>query len=317
MEAACESGRHAVNAILDHYIWVQTDGRDRRGNTTLGWKFPYGFLDQNLSSPIRLPTPAGDYCYVFDIENREPADTRALRTLDSKYYEESLPHPLDTPAPHLVGIPPSCSPPLTGGNHMSAPSPDYYQQMLACLQVWRDLLERSAAATARSPFPGALEMPFMPGMPFMSPGMPAIPPMPGMPPMPPTVPLPPSPSDYTQQLFGYLQASRRHGRPRITSSRCPKAMEPSSPVQTISAIHSYKRIRPLPRVTKVIKRCSTFASGPTTVTASARPTQSSTSPTRVPRTVGSPFRAAIDRAVPKAVPVAAPRSLFKNAGQTP
>lgn len=26
MEAACESGRHAVNAILDHYIWVQSGG---------------------------------------------------------------------------------------------------------------------------------------------------------------------------------------------------------------------------------------------------------------------------------------------------
>ena len=73
MEAACESARHAVNAILDHYIWVESGGLDRREKTTaLGWEFPYGFLDQGLSSPIRLPTPAGDYCYVFDIENREP-----------------------------------------------------------------------------------------------------------------------------------------------------------------------------------------------------------------------------------------------------
>ncbi|MDT5146218.1 MAG: hypothetical protein QOC58_863, partial [Mycobacterium sp.] len=95
MEAACESGRHAVNAILDHYIWVESGGLDRREKTTLNWEFPFGFLDQGLSSPIRMPTPAGDYCYVFDIENREPADTRALRTLDSHYCERSLPHPLD------------------------------------------------------------------------------------------------------------------------------------------------------------------------------------------------------------------------------
>jgi uncharacterized protein with NAD-binding domain and iron-sulfur cluster len=108
MESACESGRHAVNAILDHYIWVESGGLDRREKTpALYWEFPYGFLDQGLSSPVRMPTPAGDYCYVFDIENREPADTRALRTLDSKLCERSLPHPLDTPAALSFGAPPS------------------------------------------------------------------------------------------------------------------------------------------------------------------------------------------------------------------
>lgn len=103
MEAACESGRHAVNAILDHYIWVGTGGADRREHSTLDWRFPFGFLDQTLSSPIRMPTPAGDYCYIFDLENREPADTRPLRNLDSRYATESLPHPLDAPAPPHAG----------------------------------------------------------------------------------------------------------------------------------------------------------------------------------------------------------------------
>jgi NAD(P)-binding Rossmann-like domain len=105
MEAAGESARHAVNAILDHYIWVQSGGVDRRENTTLDWRFPYGFLDQGFSSPIRMPTPAGDYSYVFDIENREPADTRSLRVLDSEYCQQSLPHPLDTPAAFPVDAP--------------------------------------------------------------------------------------------------------------------------------------------------------------------------------------------------------------------
>jgi uncharacterized protein with NAD-binding domain and iron-sulfur cluster len=105
MEAACESARHAVNAILDHYVWVQSGGLDRREETTLGWRFPYGFLDQGLSSPVRMPSPAGDYCYVFDIENREPADTRALRALDAQYWQESLPHPLDAPAAFPAGFP--------------------------------------------------------------------------------------------------------------------------------------------------------------------------------------------------------------------
>ncbi len=96
MEAACESARHAVNAILDHYVWVESGGVDERENTTLPWRFPYGFVDQGFSSPVRMPTPAGDYCYIFDIENREPADTRPLRILDSQYFQQSLPHPLDT-----------------------------------------------------------------------------------------------------------------------------------------------------------------------------------------------------------------------------
>lgn len=116
MEAACESGRHAVNAILDHYIWVESGGLDRREHDPLRWEFPYGFLDQGLSSPIRLPTPAGDYCYVFDIENREPADTRALRIVDTRFSERSLPHPLDTPEATLFGIPTSVVPPTAGGH---------------------------------------------------------------------------------------------------------------------------------------------------------------------------------------------------------
>ncbi len=85
MEAACESGRHAVNAILDHYIWVESGGTDRRGQTALDWRTPYGFLDQGLTTPVRMPSPAGDYCYVMDLENREPLDTRALRNIDADY----------------------------------------------------------------------------------------------------------------------------------------------------------------------------------------------------------------------------------------
>ena len=108
MEAACESARHAVNAILDHYVWVGSGGTDLREATILDWRFPYGFLDQGLSSPIRMPTPVGDYCYIFDIENREPADTRPLRLLDSRFAEQSLPCPWDTPGsgPWLPPTPP-------------------------------------------------------------------------------------------------------------------------------------------------------------------------------------------------------------------
>jgi uncharacterized protein with NAD-binding domain and iron-sulfur cluster len=108
MEAACESARHAVNAILDHYIWVESGGVDRRSETALDWRTPYGFIDQGLTTPVRMPSPAGDYCYVMDIENREPLDTRTLRNIDARYHDKSLPHPLDVPAgsPAGTAIPP-------------------------------------------------------------------------------------------------------------------------------------------------------------------------------------------------------------------
>jgi hypothetical protein len=115
MEAACESARHAVNAILDHFIWVESGGVDRRSKTTLGWRFPYGFLDHGLSGPVRMPSPAGDYCYVFDIENREPFDTRTLRNLDARFYQDKLPHPLETPAGSPAGAPIPPIPQLAGG----------------------------------------------------------------------------------------------------------------------------------------------------------------------------------------------------------
>lgn len=211
MEAACESGRHAVNAILDHYIWVQSGGLDRREKTTLSWEFPFGFLDQGLSSPIRMPTPAGDYCYVFDIENREPADTRALRILDSRFCEWSLPHPLD------VGAPTSFIPPPAGGQEMFGPTTDYNQQLLAYLQAWRELLERWTAMSAATPSPAA---------PFTPPAAPFTPPF--MPPAAAPAPMPPAPADYTQQLFGYLQAWRQYLE-QMAGASSGSAQQPTAP----------------------------------------------------------------------------------------
>jgi hypothetical protein len=93
MEAACESGRHAVNAILDHYVYEESGARDERDLPALSWRMPFGFVDQELSSPIRQPTPAGDYCFIFDCENREPADARPTRWVDSDYFRAGLAHP--------------------------------------------------------------------------------------------------------------------------------------------------------------------------------------------------------------------------------
>ena len=241
MEAACESARHAVNAILDHYVWVESGGIDRRENTTLNWRFPFGFLDQGFSSPVRMPSPAGDYCYIFDIENREPIETRGLRNLDSQYYLASLPHPLDLPGATSGGVPVSPIHSLTGGQPMTTPT-DYTQQLLSYLQAWRRYLEQTTGTTATAP-----------PVPAASWAMPATPAAPLAPPMPPPavgLPMTMPPTDYTQQLLSYLQAWRQYleqamgaaapGQPypttpspaATTTVAPPPATPPTTPPQT-------------------------------------------------------------------------------------
>lgn len=74
--------------------------------------------------------------------------------------------------------------------------PEHNPQLVAYLQAWRQVLEPlTPGITAAMPFPGA---------PW---GMPPMPPFTA--PMP-TAPPPPMPADYTQQLFGYLQAWRQY-----------------------------------------------------------------------------------------------------------
>jgi hypothetical protein len=178
MESACESARHAVNAVLDHYLWASTGGADRRERTLLEWRVPFDFLDQGLSSPIRMPTPAGDYCFIYDVENREPFDARALRNLDSDNCRRSLPHPLDLADVGLPSIPfPSTAQP-TGGPPMTGPptaATDYTGQLLTYLQLWRQHLEQAAAAAATLGTPPAAPPtapPPIPGFPTPTWGVP-------------------------------------------------------------------------------------------------------------------------------------------------
>ncbi len=51
MEAACESARHAVNAILDHYVWVGSDGSDEREHTTLPGVSRMAFSTRGCRAP--------------------------------------------------------------------------------------------------------------------------------------------------------------------------------------------------------------------------------------------------------------------------
>lgn len=79
---------------------------------------------------------------------------------------------------------------------------NYNQKLLSYMQAWRQLLEASAALTSGMPIGGPSPM-----------GMPPMPPMPFMPPMTAPGTTPPGsspPADYSQQLFGYLQAWRQY-----------------------------------------------------------------------------------------------------------
>jgi hypothetical protein len=88
---------------------------------------------------------------------------------------------------------------------MSMPSPDYSQQILAYLEVWREILEQSTAAAARLTPTLPTGIPFMPSMPTSVPSMPPMPPVP-----PAGSAAQPAPADYAQQLFRYLQAWRQY-----------------------------------------------------------------------------------------------------------
>jgi hypothetical protein len=114
---------------------------------------------------------------------------------------------------------------------MTSPT-DYNQHLLAYLQAWRQLLEASAAMTSALPLGPTPS------------GMPPAPPMPFVPPMAPpgTSPVGASPStDYTQQLFGYLQAWRQYleqatgappaGQPATTTTQ-PTGSQPAPTQQT-------------------------------------------------------------------------------------
>jgi hypothetical protein len=195
MEAACESARHAVNVILDHYVWVGSGGLDRREHTILNWRFPFGFLDQGFSSPIRMPSPAGDYCYVFDIENREPLETRNLRDLDSQYCLACLPHPLDSSGANPIVGPAFPVPSIPGGQPMMPSPSDHGHQLLGYLQAWRQYLEQTVGVMAPSQYP-----PPPPPPPFAPPPTPAAA----------GVPTPTPTTGYTQQLLAYLQAWRQY-----------------------------------------------------------------------------------------------------------
>ncbi|GAA5176439.1 hypothetical protein GCM10023321_84820 [Pseudonocardia eucalypti] len=238
MEAACESARHAVNALLDHYIWVESGGTDPRDDTALDWRFPFDFLDQGYSGPVRQPTPAGDYCYVFDLEDREPLDARGPRNLDGECYLAGLPHPLAALSALSAPTLPTLPVPPTGGQPLPSPE-DYTSHLLTYLQAWRQYLEQATHWPAPPP-PAAPPSATTPPSP-PSPTFPTAPPSPTFPTAPPSPPDPPDPT-----ACGDPPASETPPAPEATGTPARRpgsafraARLPSPPVTRASAASLY------------------------------------------------------------------------------
>jgi hypothetical protein len=81
MEAANESARHAVNAILDHHL-------AHHGPSAGG---PGAAPD----SPGFGMTPVGEYCRIWNPERYELPELASLRALDAKLFAQGLPHVWD------------------------------------------------------------------------------------------------------------------------------------------------------------------------------------------------------------------------------
>ncbi|QSQ23444.1 NAD(P)-binding protein [Pyxidicoccus parkwayensis] len=91
MEAANESARHAVNALLDHYVAHAGQGSETSRDAAR--TAPCG--DDGPSSPAAPMTPVGEYCRIWDPERHELPELEPLRELDAKLYAAGLPHVWD------------------------------------------------------------------------------------------------------------------------------------------------------------------------------------------------------------------------------
>jgi hypothetical protein len=98
MESANESARHAVNAIIDHYLAHRPlpDKAPRGAAASAVAGGPdYGGGNSLTGSPEFLMTPLGEYCRIWDPEKHELPELAALRALDAKLFAQGLPHVWD------------------------------------------------------------------------------------------------------------------------------------------------------------------------------------------------------------------------------
>jgi hypothetical protein len=99
MESANESARHAVNAIIDHYLAhkspEQPGLRAAAARAVAAPAPDYGGQGSLTGSPDFRMTPIGEYCRIWDPEKHEMPELASLRELDAKLFASGLPHVWD------------------------------------------------------------------------------------------------------------------------------------------------------------------------------------------------------------------------------
>jgi hypothetical protein len=101
MEAANESARHAVNAIIDHLLHYKNTAQVpivdfARPPRTSARKLVQRLeaLDQSQSAQVHHPTAAGDYCKIWDIEDNEQPEFTWFKAADQLFFDAGLDHPM-------------------------------------------------------------------------------------------------------------------------------------------------------------------------------------------------------------------------------
>jgi uncharacterized protein with NAD-binding domain and iron-sulfur cluster len=101
MEAANESGRHAVNAILDHYLSTHPGDQPERLRKTRARAGAREWVERSTearhmkSAVFYTATRAGDYCKIWDPEHWEIPDLVQAKMQDEWCFDHGLPHPWD------------------------------------------------------------------------------------------------------------------------------------------------------------------------------------------------------------------------------
>jgi len=108
MEAANESARHAVNAILDHSAEVRSVAQKQaaglygkwvvealQGKENAKWGQALDDVRKRLQMPLPLHSIAGEHCKIWNLERYELDDLAFLKRVDEALFKKNLPHMAD------------------------------------------------------------------------------------------------------------------------------------------------------------------------------------------------------------------------------
>ncbi|MEO8183747.1 MAG: hypothetical protein ABI895_33375 [Deltaproteobacteria bacterium] len=125
MEAANESARHAVNAILDHLAAVRSVAQKQAAEMYGQWLLDeleqhpgvksseaINKVRERLQMPLPLHNIAGEHCKIWNLERYELDELAVLKRVDEALFKKNLPHMADIIG--LDGLMASLSPAPSG-----------------------------------------------------------------------------------------------------------------------------------------------------------------------------------------------------------